>query len=147
MNYFREAENILSNRGNLDRALENLKKQQQRLVDSGAPNGIKSIDPSAEYVSGGRVNDTMEDFLDLLRVRRDISITEAKIKEIDDTLAQLEHEEREVLENWYIKQMTGDEICAAMHIGSRTNKLYDMRNRSLRTFAVLYFGGSALDGT
>lgn len=144
MNYFKEAEHVLSNRKNLDRSLLNLYRRKERLLDSGAPKDISGLDPAKPYVSGGMVTDTMTECLDLNEVIRDIKITEAKIKEIDDVIEQLKPESKAILATWYIDLKSKEEMCSALHYESRST-LYDKRNRAIGEFAILYFGAPALN--
>lgn len=144
MNYFKEAEHVLSNRKNLDRSLLNLYRRQERLIDSGAPQGLTGLDPAKPYVTGGAVNNTMTDCLDLVEINKEIKVTEAKIKEISDVIGQLSDDGKMVLSLWYIDGITKDEMCEKLHYASRKS-LYDRRNRAIGEFAVLYFGAWGLD--
>lgn len=144
MNYFKEAERVLSNRKGLDSSILNLYRRKERLIDSGAPQGITGLDPAKPYVSGGTVNDTMSDCLDLIEVNKEIKITEAKIKEIDDVVDQLSDENKKILKLWYVDVKSKEDICDILHFESRTS-LYGIRNKAIGQFAVLYFGAAALD--
>lgn len=143
MNYFKEAEKNLSNRKNLGKALRNLYKRQNRLLSSGAPKPPTAIDPAKPYVSGGMVNDTMTDCLDLVEVQKEIAITKAKIKEIDDVIKQLPEESKKILSLWYIEEKDKDDMCEIFHCATRQT-LYDKRNKAIGEFAVLSFGAPAL---
>lgn len=144
MNYFKEAEKVLSNRKNLDRSLLNLYRRKDRLVDSGVPPKLSALDPSKPYTNGGAVNDAMTDCLDLVEVQKEIAITKAKIDEIDDVIGQLQEDHKKVLRLWYIEIKSKEEMCDIMRFESRTS-LYDIRNRAIGQFAILYFGAPALD--
>lgn len=144
MNYFKEAEHVLSSRKILDRSLLNLYRRQNRLIDSGVPHEVTGLDPAKPYVSGGMVNNAMTDCLDLIEIQKEIKITEAKIKEIDDVIGQLQGEDQATLKAWYIDLKSKDEICMDMHYESRST-LYDKRNRAIGEFAILYYGAPALD--
>ncbi len=114
------------------------------MIDSGAPQKITGLDPAKPYVTGGIVNNTMTDCLDLVETNKEIKITEAKIKEIDDVIGQVNDDGRNVLSLWYIESITKDEMCEKLHYASRKS-LYDHRNRAIGEFAVLYFGAAGLD--
>lgn len=144
MNYFKEAEHVLSSRKNLDRSLLNLYRRKERLVDSGAPQGLTGLDPAKPYVTGGAVNDTMTDCLDLMEINKEIKVTEAKIKEIDDVIGQLKEDSKKVLTLWYIDLRTKEEMLGEFHVSSFST-LYDSRNKAIGAFAILYFGAPALD--
>lgn len=144
MNYFKEAERVLINRKSLDRSILNLYRRKDRLIDSGAPQGITGLDPAKPYVSGGAVNDTMSDCLDLIEVNKEIKVTEAKIKEIDDVIAQLKEESKKVITLWYVEMQTKEQMLGDLHFASFST-LYETRNKAVGEFAILYFGASALD--
>ena len=146
MNYFKEAEHVLSSRKNLDRSLLNLYRRKERLIDSGTPKGRTGLDPAKPYVTGGAVNDTMMDCLDLVEVNKEIKVTEVKIKEIDDVIGQLSDDGKTVLSLWYIESITKDEMCEKLHYASRKT-LYDRRNRAIGEFAILYFGALGIDAS
>ena len=146
MNYFREAQTVLSNRKKLESSLKNLSCRKNRLIDSGVPQGLTGLDPAKPYVSGGAVNDTMADCLDLIQINKEVAITKAKIKEIDDVIGQLSKDKKDLLNLWYIDYKTKDEICESLHYASRKS-LYDHRNRAIGEFAILYFGASGLNAT
>lgn len=146
MNYFKEAEHVLSSRKALDRSLLNLYRRKERLIDSGAPQEITGLDPAKPYVTGGTVNDTMTDCLDLVEINKEIKITEAKVNEIDDIIGQVSDEGKGILSLWYIDGITKDEMCEKLHYASRKS-LYDHRNRAIGEFAVLYFGAVGLDAS
>ena len=144
MNYFKEAEHVLSSRKNLEQSLLNLHHRKERLIDSGVPPKLNGLDPAKPYVTGGAINDTMADCLDLIEINKEIKVTEAKIKEIDSVIGQLNDENKNILMLWYIGLKSKEEICADLHYESRST-LYDKRNRAIGEFAVLYYGAAALD--
>lgn len=146
MNYFKEAEHVLSNRKNLEQSLRNLNHRKERLIDSGVPPKLNGLDPAKPYVTGGAVNNTMKDFLDLIELNKEIKVTEAKIKEIDSVIGQLNNDGKTVLSLWYINGITKDKMCEKLHYASRKS-LYDSRNRAIGEFAILYFGALGLDAS
>ena len=57
-------------------------------------------------------------------------------KSVNDALA-------DCLELWYIERKSKDEITEAVCYSS-TSSLYDLRNKALVRFALLYFGAGAM---
>lgn len=137
---------MLSSRKNLEQSLLNLHHRKERLIDSGVPPKLNGLDPAKPYVTGGAVNDTMKDCLDLIEINKEIKVTEAKIKEIDSVIGQLSNDGKKVISFWYIDGITKDEICEKLHYASRKS-LYDSRNRAIGEFAILYFGALGLDAS
>lgn len=144
MNYFKEAENVLRHRKKLNKSLENLKHRRARLLGSGLPRGVGGMDYASPSVDGGMVSNTMQDCLELVQTQKDISGTEAKIKEVDDVLKQLSDDDRKILMMWYVEDKHKDEICLEFHYANRQS-VYDRKNKAVIEFAVLYFGAGAMD--
>lgn len=146
INYFKAAERTLSERGNLERALANLEHRRERIIRQAAPSGVQSTDYSRPYVSGGGANDALTDCLELAEVAREIDATRDTIREIDRVLAQLEDADAAILRAWYIDGKSKEEIAADLAYSSRTS-IYDLRNKAVSVFAILYFGAGALSST
>lgn len=146
INYFKAAERVLSERGRLELALDNLKKRRERVLGRSSPRDISATDYSALYTSGGRANDALNSCLELAELSREIGDTEGMIAEIDSVLGQMERAEAKLLRLWYIDRQSKEEIAAEMAYSSKAS-VYDMRNRAVAAFAVLYFGAGAIAST
>lgn len=146
INYFKAAERVLSERGRLELALDNLKKRRERVLGRSSPRDISATDYSALYTSGGRANDALNSCLEIAELSREISDTEGMIAEIDSVLGQMERAEAKLLRLWYIDRQSKEEIAAEMAYSSKAS-VYDMRNRAVAAFAVLYFGAGAIAST
>lgn len=143
INYFAEAEKTLRARGLYDAALENLEKRKEKIIRRSGPSGYPSPDFSKPYSSTGAINDALSACLELAEVTQEIKATEEDRAEVDGVLAQLESEEREILRLWYIQRMSKEEVAAKIKYSS-TSSIYDLRNRAVAKFALLYFGAGAL---
>ena len=146
INYFKAAERTLSERGNLERALANLERRRGRIIAHAAPQGIQSTDYSKPYVSGGGANDALTDCLELAEIMREIADTREMIEEIDHVLAQLEPSDAALLRAWYIDHHTKEEIAEELNYSSTTT-VYDLRNKAVSAFAILYYGAGSLAST
>jgi len=143
INYFKAAERTLSERGNLERALENLERRKGRVIQRAGPQGIPTTDYSRPYVSGGGANDALTDCLELSEIIREINTTRETIEEIDYVLAQLETSDAVLLRAWYIERRTKEEIAEELNYSSTTT-VYDLRNKAVSAFAILYYGAGSL---
>lgn len=143
INYFAEAEKTLRARGYLDAALENLERRRERIVARGGPAGYPSPDFSKPYSSTSSVNDALADCLELSEVVREIEETREERDEIDAVIAQLDEGDREIVTLWYIQRKSKDEIAEAVNYSSPTT-IYDLRNKAVAQFALLFFGAGAL---
>lgn len=143
INYFEAAENTLRARGMLETALGNLERKKERILRYGAPAKYPSADMSKPYTSAKSVNDALSDCLELAEVMREIQITRDKVEEIDGVLSQMDEDDARILRLWYIECKSKDEITEAVCYSS-TSSLYDLRNKALIRFALLYFGAGAI---
>lgn len=141
INYFDAAENTLRSRSMLEKALKNLMRRQERIMRHNAPSGYP-LDTSKPYTSTKSVNDALTDCIEIAEVAREINCTKDKIDEIDSVLQQLDPQDAELLRLWYIERKSKEEIAAQVNYASRTS-IYDLRNKAVAGFAVLYFGADA----
>lgn len=142
INYFDAAENTLRSRGMLETALRNLEKRKERILRHAATSEYPSADMSKPYTSTRAVNDTLAECVELAETMREIRATEEKIEEIDCVLGQLDKEDAEILRLWYIERKSKEEIAERVSYSSRTS-VYDLRNKAVANFALLYFGAGA----
>lgn len=143
INYFEAAEKTLRARGLLETALGNLERKKECILRYGAPSEYPSADMSKPYTGAKSVNDALADCLELAEVMREIQVTRDKVEEIDDVLAQMDEDDARILRLWYIERKSKDEITKAVCYSS-TSSLYDLRNKALVRFALLYFGAGAM---
>lgn len=143
INYFTEAEKTLRARGYLDAALANLERRKDRIIRRGGPSEYTAPDFSKPYASTSSINDALSDCLELAEVMREIKETEEERDEIDRVLKQLADDDREIVTLWYIERKSKEEIAEAVNYASATS-VYDLRNKAVAQFALLFFGAGAL---
>ena len=137
INYFKAAERLLAQRGNLEQALENLGRRRE-LASTQAKAERDNIKPRP-YASSGGINARLE----LAEINREIVATRSTIAEIDRVLAQLDDADAELLRAWYIEHKSKEQIADELSYSSKTS-IYDLRNKAVAAFAVLYYGAGAL---
>lgn len=143
MNYFKAAEQVLSSVPTLKRALENLERRKERLIESGAPREPGAIDYSKPFMDAHFVSDTLGELLELSECTRNIAETQRELNYIDGIIAQLTEEYKKIIVLWYIEKRSKESIMEALYIESLTT-VYNLRNRAVAEFALLYYGASAL---
>lgn len=146
INYFKAAERTLSERGNLDRALVNLERRREAVIRRAGPHEIRVTDYSRPYVSGGGANDALTDCLELAEINREIALTRETIGHVDTVLGQLDPADADLLRAWYIDHLTKEEVAERINYSS-SSTIYDLRNKAVSAFAILYFGAGALSST
>ena len=142
INYFEAAENTLRSRPSLEAALKNLERRKERIIRHAAPSEYPAFDMSKPYTSTKAVNDALAECVELAEVMREINATQEKADEIDGVLRQLEAADAELLRLWYIERRSKEDIAEQVNYSSRTS-IYDLRNKAVAAFALLYFGAGA----
>ena len=146
INYFKSAERVLSERGNLDRAHSNLERRLERAIVRHGPSDLPAIDYSRPYVSASTTADALSDCLEVAEITREINTTKETIQEIDRVLEQLSPDDASLLRAWYVEREPKEEIAERLAYSSRTS-VYDLRNKAVSSFAILYFGAGAISST
>lgn len=143
MNYFKAAEQVLASVPTLKRALENLQKREQRLIEQGKPREPGAIDYSKPFTDSHFVSDTLNELLELSECSRNIAETQRTLSEVEGILDQLDAEHKKVVVLWYIEKRSKEAIMEELYIESLTT-VYNLRNRAVAEFALLYYGASAM---
>lgn len=143
MNYFKAAEQVLSSVPALEQALDNLKRREQRLLDSGKPRELGGVDYGKPFTDTSHVSDTLNEMLAVAECEKDLAETRAKLEEIHGILEQLSEDKKKVLLLWYMKKCRKEAILEELRVESLVT-VYNLRNRAVAEFALLYYGAPAL---
>ena len=143
MNYFKAAEQVLASVPVLERANENLKRREARLIESGAPREPGAIDYSKPFTDSHYVNDTLNELLALSECSKNIALNMAELEHIYGIVEQLQDEHKKLVRLWYFEKKPKEAVMEAMYIDSLST-VYNLRNRAVAEFALLYYGASAL---
>ena len=131
-----EAKIILSNYRNLKIALVNLKEKYVKLKYD---DGVKGIEYGVSVQGGGGTDDKLiNNIYEKKETHKQIVETQKMITRINNILKNLDKENREVLEKFYIKEKTITEILEEMHISK--SQFYRLKTKALRQLAVQLFG-------
>lgn len=135
IDYFKEAEKILTELPMLKASVENLQKRKTSL------SGIAAEPPlRTGKTHRAELTKSEEIWLDYRQTEKQIGYTRIVIDHVEQTLQQLDAEERIVLIFWYVDHAPKEKILAELHYESLTS-LYNIKNRAVRRFALLYYGG------
>lgn len=143
MNYFKAAEQVLGSIPTLKKALENLQKREQRLIEQGKPREPGAIDYNKPFTDSHYVSDTLNELLELSECSKNISETQRKLAELENILNQLNEEYKKVVVLWYVEKCSKEAIMEELYVESLTT-VYNLRNKAVAEFALLYYGASAL---
>lgn len=143
MNYFKAAEQVLGSIPTLKKALENLQKREQRLIEQGKPREPGAIDYNKPFTDSHYVSDTLNELLELSECSKNIAETQRKLAEVENIIDQLNEEYKKVVVLWYVEKRSKEAIMEELYVESLTT-VYNLRNRAVAEFALLYYGASAL---
>jgi len=142
LDYFKAAERDISSLPLLKKSIGIMKSRQERLIARGAPREPAGIDFDKPYSDSRSVNDTLGELLALAEIGREIRDTEEEIAEIEAVLADIPKELKTVIEYFYIRGMSAEKIAEKIFVESEKT-VYNLRNKGVAMFAVLYYGASA----
>lgn len=143
MNYFKAAEQVLLSVRALEQSIENLERREKRLIDGGAPRGVGKAEIKKAFTATRYVNETLNEALELTECSKNLRKTRAKVAEIKTVIGQLAPEHKELVKMWYLEHKPKERIMEAMHIDSLTT-VYNIRNKAVGEFALLYYGSESL---
>lgn len=143
MNYFKAAEQVLLSVRALEQSIENLERREKRLVEGGAPRGIGKADIKKSFANTRFVNETLNEALELTECSKNLHKTRDKVREIKEIIGQLQPEHKELINLWYLEHRSKERIMEIMHIDSLTT-IYNIRNKAVGEFALLYYGSESL---
>ena len=143
MNYFKAAEQVLGSIPTLKKALENLQKREQRLIEQGKPREPGAIDYNKPFTDSHYVSDTLNELLELSECSKNIAETQRKLAELENIIDQLNEDYKKVVVLWYVEKRSKEAIMEELYVESLTT-VYNLRNKAVAEFALLYYGASAL---
>lgn len=154
MNYIIEAEKILKDHKKLLDSLRNLEARKNKIIKKGVPKDIIGISydkPSIQHQSYSE--DTINQICEITEIDADIQETEAEIQIVTDILEQIK-KENPILEKFIqLRYLSSDKKSlrnVATELGyseDSNHAIYEIKNKSLREFAILYFGARAQKNT
>ena len=144
MNYYKSAEQVLSSVSILERSLMNLEKRKQRLIDGGLPADVGTISYDKPFTNSKFISDTLNELLSVSECQKCIAATKSEIDEIYSVIDQMPDEYQKIVRMWYIQKIPKEKIMDEMYIGSLAT-VYNLRNRAVAEFALLYYGSPALN--
>ncbi len=135
IDYFKEAEKTLTELPTLKTSIQNLQDRKTSLA------GIATEPPPrTSKKNRAALGKSEEMWIDYQQIAKQIEYTQLTIGHIERVLQQLDSEERTILCLWYIEHRPKEKILEQMHIESLTT-LYNIKNKAVRRFAMLYYGG------
>ena len=147
MNYIKESEEILKNHRKLNTSLNNLYHRRDKIVKSGFPRELMGNSYEKPNIQHTAYSDsTINEVCEIMEINAQIEETKEEMQLVNDILEQIKVED-EVLEKFIRLKYITDykrsmrEIASKLNYSENSNHtIYDIRNRALKEFAILYFG-------
>ena len=141
MNWIKEAEDKLRNYAACQNAIKRTKAEIRRLESDFV--SIRSATTDKTPVQGGgntREEAMCANIAERQELENLLRTTERKVAEVKSALAQLQPEEREILEGMIIFYRRGnvEKLCEKLYIDRST--AYRRRDKALRHFGMAYYG-------
>jgi len=150
MDYIREAEKVLYHYRELQFALENLEHQIANLIGRSAPSAWKAAELEITGVKYGFHDDAYNILFKIKVLTENKEKTAAEMEKVDKLLDELEKDPDceyyiDVLRLWYIEKTPKEEIAGIIGYSPNSRQsIYNIKDRAIRKFAVMYFGLGAL---
>lgn len=154
MNYIKESEEILKNHRKLNTSLNNLYNRRNKIIKSGFPRelmGISYDKPEVQHTDYSE--STLNEICEIMEINAQISETKEEMQLVNDILEQIKKED-DILEKFirlkyitdYKKSMR--EIARKLNYSENSNHtIYDIKNKALKEFTILYFGVRGIKNT
>lgn len=147
MNYIKESEEILKNHRKLNTSLNNLYHRRDKIVKSGFPRELMGNSYEKPNIQHTAYSDsTINEVCEIMEINAQIEETKEEMQLVNDILEQIRVED-DVLEKFIRLKYITDykrsmrEIASKLNYSENSNHtIYDIRNRALKEFAILYFG-------
>lgn len=150
MDYVREAEKVLYHYRDLKFALQNLEHQIEKLIFQSAPADAKGANIEITGVKHSRHDDALNTLFKLKVLTENKEKTAAELKKIDQLLDAIERDPdceyyAQVLRLWYIERTPKEEIAGLIGYSPASRQsIYNIKDKAIRKFAIMYFGLGAL---
>ena len=139
-----DAGNVLRAIPQINKRIEMLEAQIKRAAMDGAPKDIRS--PSFDDMPhGGHRTETMDAFQQLLVLKEQLTEEMCRRRRIYAAIYALDDYSAELLERRYIREELSDQVAAEC-TDDDTRKFYRHLRDAVSSFAVMYYGSSAVEG-
>lgn len=140
MDYFKESEALLYSVPQKERAIHVLEARKQRLIRKNAPRIPSATDYSKPYTRATFANDPLNDLCELADVSQRIKDMQEEVAEIKQSVEAVPDEElKTLLQLWYFDRLPKETIAERLERWS-TKTIYNLRNRAIAAFALMYYG-------
>ena len=137
MDHFKQAEEKLESYRWLKKRLKHYEEERDKAIRRSGPKGIAPIDLSNPAVKSSKMEDDFSAAEQIAYYRQKILETKDEMEAITSVVADLEPEQRKIIELWYFKKKSIEQIKSALFL-SGTSAVYKRRNAAIRAFASIF---------
>lgn len=124
---------------------ESLKARLERAKLKGKPKGLTSGKAADGYGRSGYFDDTLNDMLEVIELKRALEKTEDLLSDVEAALNVLDKRHKKILELWYFRKASKERIAEDLGYSEASMRtIYSLHNRALFEFSVIYFGADAI---
>lgn len=149
MNYIEESVKILHNYRRLQLSVMSSERRLARLLATAGPSTKITATMDLSGIRASTSKDVEQTIFEMLELQGSITETKEAIREIDQLLVDLSSETEcdwyaDFLKAWYVNKLSRKTIEQQFNYGERN--IYNMREKSIKAFAVAWFGIRPLKG-
>lgn len=154
MNYIKESEEILKNYRKLNSALNYLQNRKNKIVKKGFPKegaGIQYDKPAIQHQNYSE--STINEICEVMEINSQIEETQSEMELVSNILKEIEKEDKLLCKFIKLKYITDykksmKEIAGLLNYSENSNHtIYDIKNRAIKEFSILYFGAKGVKYT
>lgn len=154
MNYIEESEEILKNYRKLNSSLNYLQKRKNKIVKKGFPKdagGIQYDKPAIQHQNYSE--STINQMCEIMEINSQIEETQNEMELVSNILKEIKKEDELLYKFIQLKYVTDykksmREIAVLLNYSENSNHtIYEIKNRAIKEFSILYFGAKGIKYT
>lgn len=154
MNYIKESEEILKNYRKLNSSLNYLQNRKNKIVKKGFPKdagGIQYDKPAIQHQNYSE--STINQMCEIMEINSQIEETQNEMELVSNILKEIKKEDELLYKFIQLKYVTDykksmREIAALLNYSENSNHtIYEIKNRAIKEFSILYFGAKGIKYT
>jgi hypothetical protein len=154
MNYIKESEEILKNYRKLNSSLNYLQNRKNKIVKKGFPRDVAGIQYDKPAIQHQDYSEsTINQMCEIMEINSQIEETQSEMELVSDILKEIKKEDELLYKFIQLKYITDykksmKEIAVLLNYSENSNHtIYDIKNRAVKEFSILYFGAKGIKYT
>lgn len=150
VNYVKEAEEILKYYRDLNRSVDHMSHEINRLIGHNAPSDLNAVamDITGVHGSGSEDDNTYNVLYKIQVLSENRDKTQGEMELVNWILHEISQDQgceeyKNILMHWYVHRTPKEEIKEIFGYSSKQS-VYNLRDHAIKKFAVRYFGIDAM---